>query len=56
MINFEEKRVLVQSDQAESTMGKNMVVSIQLTTSMMMPRNPKASIWKENVSKKLHQS
>jgi hypothetical protein len=56
MINFEEKRVLVQSDQAESTRGKNMVVSIQLTTSMMMPRNPKASVWKENVPKKLRQS
>jgi hypothetical protein len=49
MINFEEKRVLVQTDQAKSTKGKNVVVSNQLRTQMMKPKNPEPGVWKENV-------
>jgi hypothetical protein len=31
-------------DQAESTKGKNVVVSDQLRTRMMKPKNPKARV------------
>jgi hypothetical protein len=53
MINFEEKRVLVRTDQAESTKGKKVRVSDQLKLRMMKPKNPEAGVWKENVEKKV---
>jgi hypothetical protein len=52
LINFEEKRILVQSDQAKSTKGKNVVVSDQLRTHMMKLKNPEARVWKENPLRK----
>jgi hypothetical protein len=52
MINIEEKRVLVCTDQAESTKGKKVLVSNQLKLRMMKPKNPEAGVWKENVQKK----
>jgi hypothetical protein len=55
LINFEEKRIPVQTDQAESTKGKNVVVSGQLWMRMMKPRNPETGVWKENLPTKPHQ-
>jgi hypothetical protein len=52
LINFEEKRILVRLDQAKSTKGKNVVVSDQLRTHMMKPKNPEARVWKENPPRK----
>jgi hypothetical protein len=40
MINFEEKRILVCTDQAKTTEGKNVMVSDDLRTQMIRPRNP----------------
>jgi hypothetical protein len=40
MINFEENRVLVRTDQAESTKGKKVLVSDELNTQLVKPRNP----------------
>jgi hypothetical protein len=53
MINFEEKRVLVHTDQVESTKGKKVLVFDQLKLRMMNPKNPEAGVWKENVHKKV---
>jgi hypothetical protein len=39
-INFDEKKILVRSDQAESTRAKNVVVSDQLRMRMMKLKNP----------------
>jgi hypothetical protein len=52
LINFEEKKVLMCIDQAESTKGKNMLVSDQLRLRMMKPNNPEAGVWKKNVQSK----
>jgi hypothetical protein len=52
VINFEEKKILVRSDQAESTRGKNVVVSDQLRTCMMKPKNLEIGVWKENLPRK----
>jgi hypothetical protein len=52
VINFEEKKILVRSDQAVSTRGKNVVVSDQLRMCMMKPKNPETGVWKENLPRK----
>jgi hypothetical protein len=44
VINFEEKKILVRSDQAVSTRGKNVVVSDQLRKCMMKPKNPETGV------------
>jgi hypothetical protein len=51
MVNLKEKKVLVRSDQAGTTKGKNVVVSDELRNQMMVPHNPEVGIWKENISK-----
>jgi hypothetical protein len=50
MVNLKEKKVLVRSDQAGTTKGKNVVVSDELRNQMMVPHNPEVGIWKENIS------
>jgi hypothetical protein len=40
MINFEEKRILVRTSQAESTWGKNAMVSGEPRAKMVKPRSP----------------
>jgi hypothetical protein len=52
MINFEEKRVLVRTDQAESTKGKKVLVSDELNTQLVKPRNPEPRVWKKNERRK----
>jgi hypothetical protein len=49
MVNLEEKKVLVRSDQEGTTMGKNVIVSDDLRNKTIKPRNPEPSVWKENV-------
>jgi hypothetical protein len=44
--------VLVQTDQAESTKGKRVVVSNQLRTWMVKPRNPEPRVRNRNELRK----
>jgi hypothetical protein len=48
-VGFGEKRILVRSDQADTTKGKIMVVSDELQNKMIKPNNPKVGVWKQNV-------
>jgi hypothetical protein len=52
MINFEGKRVLVRTDQAKTTEGKNVVVSNLLRARMVKPHSLEVDVWKKNVSRK----
>jgi hypothetical protein len=52
MINFEEKRVLVCMDQADTAKGKNVVVPDEPRARMMKPKNPEAGICKKNMQRK----
>jgi hypothetical protein len=49
LINFEEKRVLMHTNQADTTRGKRVVVIDELKRRMMKPKNPKVGVWKHNV-------
>jgi hypothetical protein len=49
MVNLEEKKVLVRSDQVGTTMGQNVIMFDDLRNKMIKPRNPKPGVWKENV-------
>jgi hypothetical protein len=51
MVNLEEKKIMVRSDQANSTKGKNVIVSDELRNKMIKPHNPEPDIWKENTRK-----
>jgi hypothetical protein len=48
MVELMEK-VLVRTDQAETTKGKNVVVFDELCNQMIKPHNPEIGVWKENV-------
>jgi hypothetical protein len=54
MINFEEKRVLVRTDQAAMTEGKKVVVSDELRQRMLKPKSPGPGVWKDIVARRLH--
>jgi hypothetical protein len=49
MVELMNKRILVRTDQAEMTKGKNVVVSDDLRNQMIKPHNPEVGVWKENV-------
>jgi hypothetical protein len=49
MIEFEQKKVLMHIDQAETTKGKNVVISYELRNQMIKPRSPEVGVWNENV-------
>jgi hypothetical protein len=49
---YEERKILVQIDQADTTRGKNVIVSNELWNRMIKPRSPNAGVWKENTSRK----
>jgi hypothetical protein len=49
MVKIMDKKVLVRTDQAETTKGKNVVVSNQLRNRMIKLHNPEIGVWKENV-------
>jgi hypothetical protein len=49
LIKFEQKKVLVRTDQAATTKGENVVVSNDLRNRMIKPWSPKVGVWKENM-------
>ncbi len=51
-INFNDKKVLILPEQAESTKGKGVVIG-EPRPKMMVPKNPKVGVWKENRSEAL---
>jgi hypothetical protein len=53
MVDFEKKIILVRTDQAETTKGKNVVVFDKLRNRMIKSCNPEVGVWKENVSRKI---
>jgi hypothetical protein len=48
VINFEEMKVLVHPDQADTTKGKSVIVSDEPRVRMLKPRNPEPGKWKVN--------
>jgi hypothetical protein len=42
-----DRKILVCTDQIETTMGKTVVVSDDLRNRMIKPHNPEISVWKE---------
>jgi hypothetical protein len=53
MVELMDKKVLVHTDQAETTKGKNVVVFNELRNQMIKPHNPEIGVRKENVPQKL---
>jgi hypothetical protein len=51
-IGFEEKRILVHSDQAGTTKGKNVVIRTILEIKCWSHEAPEVGVWKENVWRK----
>jgi hypothetical protein len=49
MVELMDKKVLVRTQQAEMTKGKNVVVSDEQRIRMIKPHNPESGMWKENV-------
>jgi hypothetical protein len=52
MVKLMDKKILVCTDQAKTTKGKNVVVSDELCNRMIKPHNPKIGVWKENMLRK----
>jgi hypothetical protein len=52
MVELMDKKILVCTDQAEATRGKNMVISDELHNRMIKSHNPEIGMWKENVMRK----
>jgi hypothetical protein len=48
MVDFGEKRILVWTDQASTTRGKNVIISDELRNKMIKPCSPEPGVWKEN--------
>jgi hypothetical protein len=53
MVKIMDKKVLVCTDQAEMTKGKNVVISDELCNRMIKPNNLEIAMWKENMLQKL---
>jgi hypothetical protein len=52
LVELMDKKVLVRTDQAKITKGKNVVVSDELHNRMIKPHNLEIGMWKENVLRK----
>jgi hypothetical protein len=52
MVELMDKKVLVRTDQAEMTKGKNLVISDELHNRMIKPHNLEISAWKVNMLQK----
>jgi hypothetical protein len=52
MVELEQKKILLRTYQAETTKGRNVVVSDDLRNQMIKPHNPEVGMWKENVQRK----
>jgi hypothetical protein len=53
MVDLMDKKVLVRTNQVETTKGKNVVVSDELRNRMIKPHNLEIGVWKENMLRKL---
>jgi hypothetical protein len=53
MVELEGKQILVQTDQAETTKCKQVVVSDELRSQMIKPRSLEIGTWKENFRRRL---
>jgi hypothetical protein len=49
MLELMNKKILVRTDQAETTKGKNLVIFDDPCDWMIKPDNPEVGVWKENV-------
>jgi hypothetical protein len=49
MVELELKKILVCTNQAKTTKGKNVIVSDDLRNQMIKPHNPEVGVWNENV-------
>jgi hypothetical protein len=49
MVELEPTKILVHTDQAETTKGRNVVVSNDLHNRMIKPHNPEVGMKKENM-------
>jgi hypothetical protein len=52
VIDFENKKVLIRSDQTESARGKNVVVDNNAPPRTIKPKNPVVGVWKVNATKR----
>jgi hypothetical protein len=52
MVELMDKKILVRTDQAEMTRGKNVIISDELHNRMIEPHNPEIGMWKENVMRR----
>jgi hypothetical protein len=52
MVELELKKFLLRTDQAETTKGKNVIVSDDLRNRMIKRHNPEVGVWKENIQRK----
>jgi hypothetical protein len=48
MVELDEKKVLVQPSQAESTKGNDVIIGEERPPKMIKPKNPKGSQWQRN--------
>jgi hypothetical protein len=46
VIDFDNKKILIRSDQTESTNGKNVVIDINAAPRMIKPKNTEVEVWK----------
>jgi hypothetical protein len=52
MVELEQKKILVRTDQAETTKGRNVVVSDDLCNQMIKPHNLEVGMWKDIMQRK----
>jgi hypothetical protein len=52
MVELGHRKILVRSSQADTTKGKNVIVSDDLRNKMIKPHSPEVGIWKENVGRR----
>jgi hypothetical protein len=52
LVELKHKKILVRTDQAETTKGKNMVVSDDIRNRMVKTHNQEIGMWKDNVQRK----
>jgi hypothetical protein len=53
MINFKEKKILVHTSHADSTWGKNVIVSDEPRARILKPPNVEPRVWKVNQKMKV---
>jgi hypothetical protein len=49
VVGFEAKKIVVHRDQAETTKGKNVVISDELGQRIIKLKSPEVRVWKDNV-------